>query len=515
MFRIPGINIQAPPAAVNHNPVDKRSFSEIVKGGLHTICNIPSKISHTCAALYNSPPAKACRILGIPNMNITQCGPQCHVRGYDLKFTPTTICTTKSIGCFPGHGEVGYYIGKISIFNAYFLSVHQYGFKIEHNGSVVPRNWECSAVAEKLEHQEVTIPYLKFGDNTVYNGNYRGSVQFLMAIECGKTTTIPASEIREKMKDLFCNTPTAFPELIYQVCKNHWKENNNNQPSVITEQPRTKKFPAEFPPPPPLPGEEEKQITGSKDETFWFGVTIGPGDLNSAITWGSKDFSFSFQITDYWRKTFMFRWINGKFYPPENIAELIEIMTVLCLSHGKSSQQINDIIAQTTSALTNMQPDESMRHQTAISMTELGQTLQDALSKNREANQPPLPDLLTQARQADNIPTVFAEISHEQQQEENTDEVMLSDIRPRTKSQLRKRTRSVLDISEVNVTLPIPSEEDHRQRSSSLIVKDPQRATKPAKNRDNIVSTAADDAFRPRSRTMEIKRHRLPSEHSD
>lgn len=515
MLKISNLSTQTSPAGINSGAIKKQSLSDLVSGGLNTICNIPAKISNTCASIYHSSPVKACKIIGIPNMNITQCGPQCHVKGYDLKFTSTTTCTTKAIGCFPVHGEVGYYLGKVSIFNAYFLSVHQYGFKIEHNGSADPRNWGCSAMAEKLEHQELTIPYLKFGNNALRNGTYSGSVQFLMAIECGKTTTIPASEIRDRVKELFCNTPTAFPELVYQVCKNYWKENNNNQYPVITEQPRANKFFTSPAPATPFSSEEEKQKKKSKDETFWFGLTISPGDLNSAFTWGTENFSFSLQLTNYPRKNFMFTWKDGKFELPENIAELIEIVTELCHSRDNSSQQIEKIIAHSASTLNDMQPNETMQHQAAISMTELGQTLQDAITTHRAVNQPPLPGLLAQATQANSRATVSVEISPEQQQEETTDEVIPSGIRPRTQSQLRKRTLSILDISEANESAQLSSPEDYRQRSSSMIAKESAQTTKLPKNRDSQVSTASEDAFRPRSRTLEIKRHRLPSEHSD
>lgn len=515
MFKISNLSTQTPPAGINQGAIKKHSLSDLISGGLNTICNIPARISNTCASIYHSPPIKACKILSAPNINITQCGPQCHVKGYDLKFTSTTTCTTKAIGCFPVHGEVGYYLGKVSIFNAYFLSVHQYGFKIEHNGSADPRNWGCSATAEKLEHQELTIPFLKFGNNILRNGNYSGSVQFLMAIECGKTTTIPASEIRDRVKELFCNTPTAFPELVYQVCQNYWKENNNNQYPVITEQPRANKFFTSPAPAAPFSSEEEKQKKESRDETFWFGLTISPGDLNSAFTWGTENFSFSLQLTNYPRKNFMFTWKDGKFELPENIAELIDIVTELCQSRDNSSQQIEKIIAHSASTLSDMQPNETMQHQAAISMTELGQTLQDAITTHRAVNQPTLPDLLTQATQADSRVTVSVEIQPEQQQEETTDEVIPWGGRPRTQSQLRKRTLSILDISEVNESAQLSSPEDYRQRSSSMIAKVSQQTTKPPKNRDNRVPTAAGDDFRPRSRTMEINRHRLPSEHSD
>ncbi|WP_437613881.1 hypothetical protein [Erwinia sp. V71] len=236
--------------------------------------------------------------------------------------------------------------------------------------------------------------------------------------------------------------------------------------------------------------------------------------LNSAFTWGSDDFSFSLQLTYYPRKTFMFTWRDGKFHPPENIAELIEIVTQLYTSHGNSSQQVEKVITQTTSILTSMQSDEAMRQQAEISMAESGQTLQEAIPKKRETNQPPLPDLLTQATQANSRLTVSVEISAEQQQEENIDEVIPYGIRPRTKSQLRKRTTSVLDVSDVKENTLASTEEDYRQRSSSLIARESQLATRTTKSRDNK-TPAEDDTFRPRSRTLEIRKHRTSSEHSD
>jgi hypothetical protein len=279
-------------------------------------------------------------------VNIFQCGPQLQVKGIDLKCTPTFVCIPgenclpEKTFCFLCHPEIGTSIPSgIPGAKMYVLAIHnQCGLGVTLNSSFNPKNWSFYGIIEKLEHIEITLPLNEF-----HFEPFSASAQSLFAIECGKTTEIKDEYLKTIVKQVFCEIPTAIGKAIYQNVKNKLQPVITEQPMSLQQNYSSKTYNPENPQTEvsdtiletsqksiamaAIKTVHEASQSKKPDEEFWFGITIGPYDINSSKKWGGSDIaSASFQVNNYFRVNFMFKYKSGKFILPDNITQLCTIL---------------------------------------------------------------------------------------------------------------------------------------------------------------------------------------------
>ena len=285
-------------------------------------------------------------------VNIFQCGPKAQLFCVDFKCTPTFVCQSDKIFCFLCHPEVG--VSTPQLFpwtKSYVLAIHnQCGFGVTFNSSFNPKEWSFYGVVEKLEHFEVTLPLVGF-DVAPFNA----SAQTLFAVESGKTTILKDESLKGIIKQAFCEAPTATAKLFYQVVKDKLHPgthqdslDNNTLPLSLPDILRASQHALASAVISTLHAASQSE---NQEETFWFGVTFGLCDINSAKTWGMRDIaSFSLQLNNYFRLNCMFTYKNGKFAIPDNIAEFLLLLRNLLGSSQKIQQFFNEVATEINAA---------------------------------------------------------------------------------------------------------------------------------------------------------------------
>lgn len=384
------------------------------------------------------------------NLNIFQIGPQAHIGGYDLKGTSTVVLSKKNITIFPLHAELGYKLPGALGLNAYALCVYQCGWRYEFNGSINPDDWCCYWVTEKLEHVEVSYPYLE--TNIL---GFKGSIQAIISFETGKTRLFDKKDCLKIVPELLLKVPGALPNLIATLLthfslKSPDSSDNN---SVISQQP------------PSINSEDSSEESSQSatfvkymsdcivktlingithdDAVYWFGSSLSTADLNSAITWGSNPASFSLQLNNYPRKNFMFTWENGKFSLPSNIVEYLTILKQLFASQEKLQLVVNEVMKKASSAPDLTRLNSARKTQATTAIKEFSNKLHDVITTLPDTGKDPLSNSVGQNPKAGE-PVVSIKITLPDSTQEEINRIPEYDeMRPRSNT-MRKRTTSFI-----------------------------------------------------------------------